>query len=94
MKKLVVDLFTGIDNATWDLGRVLLAVGCCVMAGGGVMTIIRGALDFVAFGGGFGGLLIGGGGLLALKRQTEPSVKVTQVSTNGSGTMTETEVKS
>lgn len=84
MKKLFIDLFTGVDGATFDLGRVLLALGCIIMAGGGVMTVVRGSLDFVAFGTGFGGLLVGGGGLLALKRTTEPT-QVTATSTDTAG---------
>ena len=94
MMKLVRDLFTGVDNSTWDLGRFLLALGCVLMAGGAAAVVYRGTLDFVAFGAGYGGLLVGGGGLLMLKRQTEPSVKVTQTSDDGEGTTTATEVKS
>lgn len=70
--KIIRDLFTGIDGETWDLGRFLLAGGCSTMIGGGVAAIWHGSLDFVAFGGGFGGLLTGGGALLLLKRHTEP----------------------
>jgi hypothetical protein len=78
--KFFRDLFTGVDGETFDLGRVLLAVGCIAMVFGAGKIIWTGALDFVAFGGGFGGLLVGGGGLLALKRQTEPQTKVTSIS--------------
>lgn len=73
MGKLVKDLFTGIDGETWDLGRILLALGCTIMSVGGIDVIVTGSLDFVAFGGGFGGLLAGGGALLMMKRDTEPS---------------------
>lgn len=82
--KFIRDLFTGIDGATWDLGRVALALGVIVMAAGGVGSIVKGSLDFIAFGAGFGGLLTGGGALLLLKRTTEPTL-VTATKTDPAG---------
>lgn len=89
--KFLRDLFTGVDNSTYDLGRILLALGCLTMIAGACRVIWMGALDFVAFGGGFGGLLTGGGALLLMKRQTEPQTKLTATSDDGSATL---EVKS
>jgi hypothetical protein len=80
MSKFIKDILTGIDGQSYDLGRVLLTLGCLTMIFGAGKIIWTGSLDFVAFGAGFGGLLVGGGGLLALKRQTEPQTKVTSIS--------------
>jgi hypothetical protein len=77
IKKFFKDILTTADNETFDEGRVLIMLGCLVMAAGGVGAIIKGTLDFVAFGGGFGGLLTGGGALLIMKHRTEPQIKVT-----------------
>ena len=83
--KLLRDLFTGIDGQSYDLGRVLLAGGALVMIGAGVVGVYHThALDFVAFGAGFDGLLTGGGALLLMKRQTEPSL-VTATKTDPAG---------
>jgi hypothetical protein len=87
--KFVRDLFTGVDGTSFDLGRVLLAAGCVIMLAGGVGSIVKGALDFVAFGAGFGGLLTGGGALLMLKRNTEPQV-VTATQTTPTGVTSQT----
>ena len=85
MGKLIRDLFTGIDGQSYDLGRVLLAGGALVMIGAGVVGVYHThALDFVAFGAGFGGLLTGGGALLLMKRQTEPSL-ITATKTDPAG---------
>lgn len=78
MGKFFKDIFTGIDGETWDLGRVLLALGCMLMIAGGIDMMIDGQLDVVGFGAGFGGLLTGGGALLIMKRSTEPSVNTTK----------------
>ena len=83
--KILRDLFTGVDGISYDLGRVLLAGGALVMIGAGVVGVVHThALDFVAFGAGFGGLLTGGGALLMLKRATEPSI-VTATKTDPAG---------
>ena len=85
MGKFLRDLFTGVDGISYDLGLVLLAGGAVVMIGAGVVGVYHThALDFVAFGAGFGGLLTGGGALLMLKRNTEPSI-VTATKTDPSG---------
>ena len=76
--KFLKDILTGIDNETWDLGRILLAMGCLLMIAGGIDMMIDGQLDVVGFGAGFGGLLTGGGALLILKSSTEPNRKVTK----------------
>lgn len=66
-------LFTGADNATWDLGRVLWAkisvVYCALTSYHAVMS---GQLDPQAWAIGAGAILAGGGGALGLKQKTEP----------------------
>ena len=74
--KFIRDLFTGIDGETWDLGRVLLALGAVTMIIAALRVAWTGTFDFIAFGTGFGGLLTGGGALLLMKRHTEPSKTV------------------
>ena len=66
-------MFTGKDNATIDLGRVLWAKMCVVY---GISTFVfqwQGhALQFELWAAGAAALLAGGGGALALKAKTEP----------------------
>ena len=66
--------FTGKDNASVDIGRVLLAVSVgAVICLEGFVVIWRGqAFDAATFAVALGGLLVGGCGALHLKRETEP----------------------
>jgi len=69
------DAFTGKDGETLDLGRILWALGCLVFLALSTGNFLRGAIfDPTSFGIGFGGLLAGGGGALALKSHTEPDI--------------------
>ena len=66
-------LFTGIDNATFDLGRVLwgiMGAGFVFLSGWHVGH--GGAFDPVSWGTGAAGLLAGGGIGIAAKSKTEP----------------------
>jgi hypothetical protein len=86
----LLNLFSGKDNQTLDLGRVLWALisavfllGCLVFLALAVLAVQRGqAWDAGAYGSGFlalltGGtaLLLGGAGSLAVKAKTEPEAK-------------------
>lgn len=92
--KFFRDILTGVDGSTFDAARVFLAAGCGVMLGGGITAIWRGSFDFVAFGAGFGGLLVGAGASIWLKRQTEPSIVLTKTTDDGDGNTATIEAKS
>lgn len=66
-------LFTGADNQTHDVGRYLWVAGCIAfLVYSGFHAIKNGQFDYVQFGTGYGALLAGGGGALAMKKSTEP----------------------
>lgn len=76
MRKLRIwrSLFTGRDNTSVDIGRVLFAGA--VVATIGLETysviVIGRPFDAVQFGGAIGGLLVCGGAGIAVKAHTEP----------------------
>ena len=73
LKKAVLDCLTGIDQKTIDPARVYLAGAVATFLAGAIVIIIKThALDFQAFGLGFGALLAGGGIGIAMKSKTEP----------------------
>lgn len=66
--------FTGHDNQTFDLGRVLWAIGVVAfILFAGYHAITKGEFDAIGYGGGLGGLLAGGGASLRMKMDTEPT---------------------
>jgi len=73
MFKAFKHLFTGVDNETWDIGRILWAkmsiVYCAVSA---YHAIAHGVFDSQNWAIGASAILAGGGGGLALKSKTEP----------------------
>lgn len=79
MKKIpiphhLVNLFTGKDNITLDLGRVLWAVGTLVFFALSIHSVWHGnTFDPVAWGTGFGAVLAAGGMALWMKKDTEPT---------------------
>lgn len=82
--KIINDWFTGPDNTTGDLGRVLLAFAVMTALGLTVYSVVwkNGVWDVNQFGIGIGALLFGGGGMLLLKAKTEPqptTLQTTQV---------------
>ena len=73
IKKAIHDCLTGIDCQTFDAGRVYLAGAVATFLAGAIVIILKThALDFQAFGIGFGALLAGGGLGIAVKAKTEP----------------------
>ena len=68
-------LFTGRDNQSTDVGRVLFAAAIGSMIGLEVFVVVwRGtAFDVVQFGGAVASILLAGGASLAVKGHTEPS---------------------
>lgn len=67
------DLFTGKDNATYDLGRILWAVSTLWYLVVGTIAILsnKQVFDFVDAGTGLGLVLAGGGAALWAKKSTE-----------------------
>ncbi|QDH50433.1 hypothetical protein [Caulobacter phage KcrB] len=71
--KHVFAMFTGKDNATVDLGRVLWAKMSLVYCAATFFALWKGhQLTFTDWAAGAGVILAGGGGALALKAKTEP----------------------
>lgn len=72
-RKLVKDILTGIDNTSFDNGRVLCFISFLVYYGMAIASFCTGhpwsALDFS---GGIGGMAVGFGINLKLKHATEP----------------------
>jgi hypothetical protein len=65
--------FTGADNATWDLGRILwakISVVYCALTS--YHAIKNGVLNPQDWAIGASAILAGGGGALGLKAKTEP----------------------
>lgn len=72
-KTMLLQTFTGADNKTIDLGRLLWAKGVFVFFGLTIYDVYRGAtFDASTWGVGFGAVLAAGGAALALKAKTEP----------------------
>jgi len=66
-------MFTGVDNQTFDLGRLLWAkISIVYCAISGWHTYHTGTFDPQQWAIGASAILAGGGGSLALKAKTEP----------------------
>ena len=76
LKQLILDTFTGKDNKTIDVGRILWASSVLSFLGMGFYGIYKGqAVDYIAFGTGCAALLAAGGAALGMKAKTEPGQK-------------------
>ena len=65
--------FTGKDNATTDLGRVLWFICFVALFGMQIYSVIHGEhFDIVSAAAAYGGLLAGGAAALRIKSSTEP----------------------
>ena len=65
--------FTGVDNQTADLGRILLAFFSVALVALQVVSMFRGgAFSATEFATASGGLLVAGCGALRIKADTEP----------------------
>ena len=72
-KKIFKDITTGIDNKTYDAGRVYLLIAMLVFCFSTVYSIyMQVQFDFQSFGIGFGALMTGAGLGIKLKENTEP----------------------
>ena len=73
MTTLIKNLFTGVDNQTFDLGRLLWAKMALVYSGITIYHVYKtGVFDYQNWAIGAGAILAAGGGSLALKAATEP----------------------
>ena len=73
MLQFLKHLFTGKDNQTFDLGRVLWALGViALIAFTGWHVWEKCEFDAMSYGTGLGALLGGGGAGIAIKKGTEP----------------------
>jgi hypothetical protein len=76
IKLFIKHIFTGKDNATFDVGRLLWALGVLVFLGISIYSVAKGnPFNAIDYGAGFGGLLAGGGAGLSLKAKTEPECR-------------------
>jgi hypothetical protein len=76
MGKILKDLFTGRDNATYSLARVLWGLLVLVFAINSLndLLVLHNHFDPQAFGIGVGSLMAGGGIALGQQAKTEPGV--------------------
>ena len=73
MIKSIKQLFTGKDNKTLDLGRVLWAKAVLAFVSIGFYGIYKGnPMDYLAYGTGLAAVLAAGGAAIGLKSKTEP----------------------
>lgn len=77
MKEHLLKIFSGKDNHTLDLGRILWAIGTFVFFALSIHSVWHGTtFDPIAWGTGFAAVLAAGGAALWMKKDTEPeSVK-------------------
>jgi hypothetical protein len=74
IKQHILNLFTGKDNVTLDLGRILWAKGALVYNALAIYSVVHTHnFDFIAYGTGFAWVLAAGGAALAFKQGTEPN---------------------
>lgn len=72
-KKQFKNAFTGKDNETLDIGRIIWAVGALVFFGLSVYAAVHlHVFDAIAYGTAFGAIMAGGGIGIGMKGRTEP----------------------
>lgn len=75
-KVFLKNLFTGKDNETFDIGRVLWALSCLTFLGISILTTIQGQpFHPMEWGTGLSAVLAGGGISVAVKSHTEPDYR-------------------
>lgn len=73
LKRQIRHAFTGKDNHTLDIGRVIWAMGALVFFGLSIYSVIKlHVFDAIAYGTAFGAIMAGGGIGIGLKGKTEP----------------------
>jgi hypothetical protein len=79
INRLFLQAFSGKDNETLDIGRILWAAGVAsyIVFAGFVVYHSKG-FDGITYGTGFAAVLAAGGVTLKLKNDTEPPKKTTE----------------
>ena len=74
MKTLITHLFTGADNATFDIGRILWAISVVVFLALAVYAVIWKGQPWAPqdYGTGLGLVLAAGGAAIGFKSSAEP----------------------
>jgi hypothetical protein len=73
IRQHLLNMFSGKDNQTLDLGRIIWFKGAAVFSGLAIWHVYKtSTFDFVAFATGFGAILGAGGAALWAKKDTEP----------------------
>lgn len=76
MRQFLRTMFTGADNQSYDLGRVLWGLSTLALLTFEAISVCRGLVfDPMAFSGALSALAIGHGASLKLKGDTEPETK-------------------
>ncbi len=76
MPEFIKHCFTGKDNETFDIARVLWALGALAFIGCAAWVVVHsGTFDPQNFGSGFGLVMAGGSGSIWAKAKTEPEPK-------------------
>jgi len=76
VRMAIFHMFTGKDNKTLDLGRVLWAQAVLAFFGVAFVNVYNGnPIDFISFGTGIAAVLAAGGAAIGLKSSTEPEDK-------------------
>jgi hypothetical protein len=70
--KYLLHAFTGVDNQTTDLGRVLLAFAMLALIGQDIWNTIHGTFNPATSAAAYATLLVGGCGAIRIKAETEP----------------------
>lgn len=71
---VLMTMFTGADNSSVDMGRVVWAAGVFALIGFEATAVARGAaFDAMNFAGALSALAVGHGASLKLKGDTEPA---------------------
>lgn len=71
---IIRDLFSGQDNYSLDIGRILWAMGVIVFLGMTIFDVlINRKFDYITWGTGFAAVLAAGGVALRIKETTEPN---------------------
>lgn len=76
IQQILIDIFTGKDNSTTDMGRVLWGLGVMVFIAITIVSFIQDKnFDYIAWGTGFAAVLGAGAMAVKIKETTEPEKK-------------------
>lgn len=76
LKTIILQAFTGKDNQTVDIGRVLWAISVLSFVVMGFAGVYKGQVtDYLQYGSGIAAVLAAGGAAIGFKGKTEPGDK-------------------